>query len=44
MTKAIAHYLDGMLAWADLSRAERVWVWLNRSAYCPAGAALAFMG
>ncbi len=44
MTTAINFYLDGMLAWGDMSYAEQVWVWINRPAFCPAGAALAMMG
>lgn len=44
MTKAIGFYLDGMMGWGKLSRKDQVWVWINRSEFCPADAALTFMG
>lgn len=44
MNTAIKFYLDGMLSWAKLNQAERVWLCANRSEAVPAGAMLDFMG
>ena len=41
---AINLYLDGMMGWTKLTRKEQLWVWINRPAFCPAEAALTFMG
>ncbi len=44
MTSATAFYLDGLLSWAKLNQAERVWICANRPEAAPRGAMLDFMG
>ncbi len=44
MTRATAFYLDGLLSWAKLNQAERVWICANRPEAAPRGAMLDFMG